>query len=540
MIDYEKKRVLVIDDHPGMRTSIRTTLSHFGVVKTDMAMTAYEAARRIKQISYDIIICDYNLGEGRDGQQFLEELRHTKLIPLSTVFLMVTAERSYERVMSAAELAPDDYLIKPFTAEILHQRLNKLIEKKQAFQPAYTAMDAGNVETAISHCDKLIEQMPLYTVDALRLKAELLIALGRVQEAQELYEQVVAMRAVPWARMGLAKTLFMQDKLDDAETELMDLCDAAPEFMAANDLLAHVQQSNGKLAEAQETMARAVAASPNIISRQKAFGELALSNGDLERAEKAFEVVLEKGVHSVLRGPEDHARLARVQVERGKLNEADGTIRQLREHYPNNPAADCTAAVVESLKETKAGRTDAAKKALERALQIRAEANVPLSDNLTLDLAQACLANNVEGEGRKLINELINNNHDNAALLDRTRRLFAALGRAEEGEKLVQEGIKNAVSMNNQAVMLARAGDLAGSVSLLKEAVRSMPHNVLILLNAAQAIMTLLRQAGWVAEEAALAERYIQEARQRNPEHPKLAKVHAIYREVCQKYGVVL
>ncbi len=540
MIDYEKKRVLVIDDHPGMRTSIRTTLSHFGVVKTDMAMTAFEATRRIKQIPYDIIVCDYNLGEGRDGQQFLEELRHTKLIPLSTIFLMVTAERVYERVMSAAELAPDDYLIKPFTADTLHQRLNRLIEKKEAFLPTYTAMDAGNIDRAIANCDRLVAEKPIYTVDALRLKAELLIALGKITEAQALYEQVVAMRAVPWARMGLAKTLFMQDRMEDAEAELEDLCDESPDFMAANDLLAQVQQSQGKLTDAQATLARAVANSPNTISRQKLFGELALANGDLEKAEQAFGTVLAKGTHSILRNPEDHARMARVQVERGKLKEADATIGELRQHYPNDPAAECVASVLESLKETKAGNPTAAKQAIERALKIRAESAIGLSDNLSLDLAHGCLANGLEDTGRKLVSELVNNNHDNAPLLDKTRQLFTSLGRAEEGEQIVQECIKNAVSMNNEAVKLARSGDLPGSVNLLIQAVENMPNNVQILLNAAQAIMTLLRQAGWSDDRAALADVYIQQAKQRNPDHPKLAKVNALYRDVAQKYGVTL
>ena len=90
-IDFNKLTVLVIDDHPGMRASLRITLSNFGVTKTDMCQGAFDAVHRIKQRGYDVIVCDYNLGEGRDGQQLLEELRHTGLISLATVFLMVTA-----------------------------------------------------------------------------------------------------------------------------------------------------------------------------------------------------------------------------------------------------------------------------------------------------------------------------------------------------------------------------------------------------------------------------------------------------------------
>lgn len=537
-IDFEKKKVLVLDDHPGMRSSIRITLSHFGVVKTDMAGTAFEAAKRLKQLPYDIIICDYNLGDGRNGQQFLEEIRHTKLVPLSTVFLMVTAERSYERVMSAVELAPDDYLIKPFTAEILQQRLIKIIEKKEAFQPVYQDMDDGRIDSAIRRCEQILEDKPLYTIDALRLKAELLIAIGRVDQAQDIYQQVIAMRAVPWARLGLAKTLFLQDKLDEAEEELDDLCEAAPDFLAANDMLAQVQESQNKLEAAQATLARTVARSPNTLSRQKLFGEIALANGDLEGAEKAFAFVLEKGTHSVLRNPEDHARLAKVQVDRGKLKEAGQTLSDLRTEYVNNPKAEFAASVVECLKETKAGNGEGAKQALDRALKIRHETEVGLSDSLAMDLANACLVNGADEEGRQILTELVKNNHDDAGMLNRTRQLFASLGRGDEGERLVEEGVKSAVSLNNQAVMLARAGDLPGAVDLLDQAVRRMPNNVQILLNAAQAILTLLRQVGWDADKAATAGAYLEQARQRKGDHPKLPKVSALYHEVAVKYGM--
>ena len=65
----------------------------------------------------------YHIGDGQDGQHLLEDLRHNAIIPLSTLFVMVTGERQYERVVSAAELAPNDYILKPFAADTLHDRI---------------------------------------------------------------------------------------------------------------------------------------------------------------------------------------------------------------------------------------------------------------------------------------------------------------------------------------------------------------------------------------------------------------------------------
>jgi DNA-binding response OmpR family regulator len=79
-------------------------------------------------------LCDYNLGgDEKDGQQTLEEMRSRNHIPLETVFILVTGETSYEKVVSAAEYAPDDYVIKPFTYNVLKNRLSMSFIKKATF-----------------------------------------------------------------------------------------------------------------------------------------------------------------------------------------------------------------------------------------------------------------------------------------------------------------------------------------------------------------------------------------------------------------------
>lgn len=292
-IDYTNKRVLVVDDHPGMRSSIRATLGNFGVTKTDMASNAQDATRRIRQAEYDIIVSDYNLGDGRDGQQLLEELRLAKLIPMTTVFLMVTAERSFEKVMTAVEVAPDDYLIKPFTAELLHQRLNRIIQKKTSFAPIYQTMAAGKVENAIAQCERLIAEQPGYTIDAIRIKTELLGSIGQIEEAERLYEKIIALRPLPWARMGLAKSMFLRGKLDEAERMLTSLSEEAPDYLSAYDLLARIQGALDRPLDAQHTLQRAVDRSPNTLPRLKNLGEVALANGELGRQEEGEDLVRE-------------------------------------------------------------------------------------------------------------------------------------------------------------------------------------------------------------------------------------------------------
>lgn len=539
-INFNQLTVLVIDDHPGMRASLRITLSNFGVTKTDMCQGAFDAVHRIKQRAYDVIVCDYNLGEGRDGQQLLEELRHSGLISLATVFLMVTAERTYEKVMSAVELAPDDYLIKPFTAEALQQRLTQVLRKKAAFAPVYQLMQQGmNAEAAVA-CDTIAATHPPYTIDAWRLRAELLMTIGQIDEARQIYERILAMRAIPWARLGLAKVMYMQEQYAEAEAQLLDLVDEAPDYLAAQDYLAKVQEAREEPEAALATLTRAVERSPNMLGRQRVLGDVAYSLGDMETAERAFATVVEKSTHSILRSPEDHARLARVFVEQGKLQEAGNTIKTLRQHYPDNAMAELAANVVESMKESRAGNADAAARLVEQAMRAQSDKGLTLSDNLSLDLAHACMSAGKQEQGMDLLRALVDNNHDNPRVLAKTRRAFESLGMADEGETIIHGSVKAAVSLNNEAVMRARAGELAEAVAMLREAAERLPNNTQIQLNAAHAQLSLIARDGWDAEQAEFVERCLDLARARGPDHPKLLKVETLRRDLAKKFGVRL
>src|SRR5262245_50541891 len=127
------QKVLVIDDVASMRSQIASNLTSMGFKDVLTVASCQKALAPIARIQFDLILCDYHLGEVTSGQQFLEHLRSKHLIPESTLFVMVTARRAYEEVMRAAEFAPDDYLVKPFTGAQLNARLTKLLEKRHRF-----------------------------------------------------------------------------------------------------------------------------------------------------------------------------------------------------------------------------------------------------------------------------------------------------------------------------------------------------------------------------------------------------------------------
>lgn len=187
-----------------MRANYRNLLAQCGINDVQPVATAAAALRKLQERPFDLILCEYHLGEGQDGQHLLEDMRIHRLIPLATVFVMVTGESSYERVVSAVELAPNDYILKPFAADVLFQRLSRAFDKRDAFLKTYQFIEIGNLEAAVASCVENEQLFPQYAVDFLHQRAELLVSIGRPEQAHEIYQRVIEARALPWAELGLA------------------------------------------------------------------------------------------------------------------------------------------------------------------------------------------------------------------------------------------------------------------------------------------------------------------------------------------------
>ena len=146
-MDLSRKRVLVVDDHPGMLNTMRRALEMCGISGAHMVRSAQEAVARLRNMRYDIVLADYDLGPGPDGQQLLEHCRAERLLAPAAIFVMVTAERAYDRVMSAAEAVPDDYLVKPFSFTEMMARIRVAMRHRHFEEnPAPKVYRASGIE----------------------------------------------------------------------------------------------------------------------------------------------------------------------------------------------------------------------------------------------------------------------------------------------------------------------------------------------------------------------------------------------------------
>ncbi|MER2624823.1 MAG: FimV/HubP family polar landmark protein [Accumulibacter sp.] len=542
--ELSRMRALLIDRYPNARNSLRIMLSSMGVTAVHNAGSSAEVLRQVRAHSFDIILSDYQLEDGRDGQQLLEELRQQHLVPLSTVFFIITSERGYHNVISVAELAPDDYLIKPFTADELHGRLVRLIYKKQFFAQLYEHLDNGAFALALATCERLLAQDSGFLLDALRLKGEILNTLGRHAEAQNVYQQVLAQRVVPWARMGLAFALRGQQQMAEAEALGQSLVDEFPEFTAGYDFLAEVREEMGKPEEAQEVLLRAAAISPKNSSRQRMVGDVAARNNDLPTAEKAYGKVLERRRGSSLKNIDDYTNLSRVMVDRGHTTAARRITDELRRDWRGSRQGEFAALVMESLCANKEGDPAKARQAVEKALllndALKDEGKTSgLSQKLTLDLAQACLATGDEASARGILRQVAAENHEDRHMIANVQGIYARAGKEEDGQALLAEVGKEIVDLNNRGVLAARRGDVEGSVKLLMEAAERVP-NLQFLINATKAIFTLLDIKGWDPALARRGLRYLQMAQAKDLRNARVISARELYQRVARKYGVAI
>ncbi|MBK1703316.1 chemotaxis response regulator CheY [Halochromatium glycolicum] len=118
---------LVVDDFPTMRRIVRSLLKELGFTNVDEAEDGQEALNKLKAGGFDFVVADWNM-PNLDGMEMLKQIRADPDLANMPV-LMVTAEAKKENIIAAAQAGASGYVVKPFTAATLDEKLNKIFEK---------------------------------------------------------------------------------------------------------------------------------------------------------------------------------------------------------------------------------------------------------------------------------------------------------------------------------------------------------------------------------------------------------------------------
>ncbi len=127
MVEANKNlRFLVVDDFSTMRRIIRNLLKEFGFTNVDEAEDGTAALHKLKTQAYEFVISDWNM-PNMTGIELLRAVRadpQIKHLP----FLMITAEAKRENIIEAATAGANGYIVKPFTAAVLEEKLAKIFQ----------------------------------------------------------------------------------------------------------------------------------------------------------------------------------------------------------------------------------------------------------------------------------------------------------------------------------------------------------------------------------------------------------------------------
>jgi tetratricopeptide (TPR) repeat protein len=491
-----KIKTLILEDVEGVAIAIERQLLQMKNFQVDHSRNVAQALDRIsaaRHAPYDLILCDYLLGECTNGQQLLEFLRSEELIPRQTAFIMVTGDASYDVVASAVELAPDAYLLKPFTYNGLEKRIAHAMAKREELRAAHLCIDNEKPDwvAAIKLCNVMVLANNRFSLDALKLKAECLITLDRWGEAADVYDKIIAWRPTSWAEVGRARTLRQAGHPEIAERNLLLTIDNFPTFVAAYDELAALAEQRDDSQSAQAFMEIAHSIVPSN-RRTRGLGLMALQNGDLEKAVRLLKIVTERDRYGLKRSPEDFFMLAAALRRLNRHDEAMAALDTLKEHFPETPALQVRKMAAEAMILAAVKRSYEAQNRVRAALKLCHEQMEPRAQ---LELAEACYTSNEREAGQKLFVHVAENWQEDPNVCALVQEVVHRAGLGAEGMMLIKQSVENLMRINNQAVRKIEEGRFEEVIGDLEMLAKRLPNHATVQANFVHAILLWLKEA---------------------------------------------
>ncbi len=277
---------------------IRGMLKDLNVDKIAVAQSGEAAILECGQHRYDILFIDYNLGSGRNGRQLFEEIKERKLIPDSSICILVTGESQATTVVGALEVMPDDYIVKPFSQNLLLQRVSKSWLKKQVYVPFYACMSDNNYQQALEVINTILESYPRYKATSNKYKAQVLFNLERFDELNEFLEPFLDKKRLNWALIYKSKIYQKENKFLTSIKFAKEAVLQSKMNVEAYDVITDCYLAKGELEQAYKWVRSGIERSPFSVPRQYKLSAVAKLNKDFESSIKACNQVVDLTSHS--------------------------------------------------------------------------------------------------------------------------------------------------------------------------------------------------------------------------------------------------
>jgi len=487
---YSQMRCLVVDDMPDVRVAIMGMLRVFGVQQIDVVANGEQAMEACINNHYHMVLCDYNLGTGRDGQQVLEELRYRNRLNNTSIFVMITAESSREMVLGALEYQPDDYVTKPITQALLRQRLDRVMLRHRELYSIKQAMDEKDYAAAEQRCAEKLTADTSYRGACLQIQAEMNLRLLNFKRAEEIYTGVLNERPLLWAKLGLGKTQVAKKEFSKAEKNLKEVIRDDRRVVEAHDLLADAYMGKGDTQSAQEAMQEAAQVSPKSVIRQRRLAELAKLNQDAQACLEASRRVIKTARNSVYESPDDYLNLARELADLSKdgnpgadkyVKETFEVLQKLEKRPYFDVSTDVQSNSLKSRSLHNNNKLDDAEKFLDQAKSLYQTKKDELKPEVGLDFAQTLIASGDKSGADDVLNELVEKYPTHESLIAKVDGM-SDTPRSKAGREKVTNMTKSGIDYYEKK-------QYTEAINTFKDAIGIFPSHIGLNLNLIQAVI---------------------------------------------------
>ena len=173
----------------------------------------------------------------------------------------------------------------------------------------------------------------------MRLEAELLITTGEAAQAEQQYRKILELRAVPWAKLGLAKSLYAQKRLPECDQDSRRLGAGERSIHRCLRASGKGTREPGNSKPPATSSHEPTAFHPTGSAGHASSANSALELGDARQAEVHFHEVVRLAKYPDFRNPEDNVQLAATQLAQRKLADAESTVRDLERSMMGLPGS---------------------------------------------------------------------------------------------------------------------------------------------------------------------------------------------------------
>ncbi len=525
-MNFDSKKILVIEDQAIIRETIKHILYSLGVRHIVEAGTGVNGIVEMRRSQFDIVLCDYNLGDGKNGQQVLEEAKHFKLLSFNAVFIMITVEQSKNMVLSALDCKPDDYLIKPFNRLQLSTRIERCIVRKEYLASIEREIDIGNIYQAIQNCEKLLQQGNKKTrLHVLKIRADLALVIRDFKAAKKIYQEILQERDIPWAKLGMIVIVFFDGNYEQAVESLQQFIGQYPMMLESYDWLAKSYEALGNNEEALITLNLAIDLSPQTILRQQRLALLADKTENIEVAKKAYKAAVNLGKHSVYGSSSDFSGLAKAHLKSNSAGDALKILNDMNKCFFNDPDSRLRAAILEIEIQKAKNNGVVAQKPYEKAFKLNEQFGKQIARELRLEMAKISHLSGASEMTDEILTDLIKTNIDDKYFIGEIDKMCNAFIGDNYANDLISRIKQELVDINNEGVNLFKEGRIKDALAIFEDAVEKMPNNQAITLSLLKIIIHDLKTSKPDPKKTMLVQSYINKAIKIGVPHDQIGSI---------------